>query len=84
MVLLDDNFADGRPWLVGLTRFVPQLEQNPSLEFSIYPLRANAPIFFEPGHEPKPDTPPAALQSVELVTQYTLRLKLEPLAAQKK
>jgi len=31
-----------------------------------------------------PAAPPAAIQSVELLTQYTLRLKLEPLAAQKK
>jgi hypothetical protein len=78
--LLDDNFADGRPWLVGLTRFAPQLTQSGGkLTLSIYPLRRDPPIFFEPGHEPKPDAPPAALQSVELLTQYTLKLKLVPL-----
>jgi hypothetical protein len=83
--LLDDNFADGRPWLVGLTRFTPQLTQSGGkLDLSIYPLRPNPPIFFEPGHEPKPDTPAAALQSVEMITQYTLRLKLVPTATQKK
>jgi len=82
--LLDDNFADGRPWVVGLDRFAPQLAQSGGkLDLSIYPLRKDAPIFFEPGHEPKPDAP-TAVQSVELLTQYTLRLKLEPLAAQKK
>ncbi|MGA1981379.1 MAG: beta-galactosidase [Acidobacteriaceae bacterium] len=75
--LLDDNFADNRPWLVGLSRFTPQLQANPTLQLSIYPLRANAPIFFEPGHEPKPDAP-TAVQSVELLTQYTLKLKLVP------
>jgi beta-galactosidase len=74
--LLDDNFADGRPWLVGLTRFTPQLQKDSNLQLSIYPLRPNPPIFFEPGHEPKPDA--ATLQSVELLTQYTLKLKLEP------
>jgi len=75
--LLDDNFADNRPWLVGLTRFAPQLTQSGGkLTLSIYPLRPNPPIFFEPGHEPKPDTPPASLQSVELLTQYTLKLKM--------
>ena len=74
--LLDDNFADGRPWLVGLARFAPQLTQTGGkLDFSIYPLRPNPPIFFEPGHEP---TPGATLQSVELLTQYTLKLKLIP------
>ena len=83
--LLDDNFSDGRPWLIGLDRFAPQITQSGGkLDFSIYPLRANAPIFFESGNEPKPGTPPAALQSVELLTQYTLRLKLEPPTPQKK
>jgi len=82
--LLDDNFADGRQWLIGLNRFASQLAQSGGkLDLFIYPLRKDAPIFFEPGHEPKPDAPPAALQSVELVTQYTLRLKLAPEATQK-
>jgi hypothetical protein len=76
--LLDDNFADGRPWLIGLSRFLPQLQQDPTLQLSIYPLRPNPPIFFEPGLEPKPNTPPASVISVELLTQYTLKLKLEP------
>jgi hypothetical protein len=79
--LLDDNFADGRPWLVGLTRFIPQLTNN-QLQLSIYPLRPNPPIFFEPGYEPKPDAP-TAIQSVELLTQYTLKLKLEPIPTRK-
>ena len=78
--LLDDNFADGRPWLVGLARFTPELSPDNQLTLSIYPLRDNPPIFFEPGSEPKPG---AALESVELLTQYTLKLKLEPLSQRK-
>ena len=82
--LLDDNFADGRPWLVGLTRFASQLAQsNGKLQLAIYPLRPNPPIFFEPGLEPKTNGPQASLESVELLTQYTLKLKLEPSAAKK-
>ena len=77
--LLTDDFYSGRPWLVGLTRFAPQLAQSGGkLTLSIYPLRPNPPIFFEPGLEPKADAPPASVSSVELVTQYTLRLKLVP------
>jgi hypothetical protein len=81
--LLDDNFADGRPWLVGLTRFDPQLtqasnESGAKVALSIYPLRANPPIFFEPGYQPRPDYPPATLDDVALITQYTLKLKLVP------
>jgi len=75
--LLDDNFADGRPWLVGLARFAPELQKN-ELQLSIYPLRKDAPIFFEPGLEPKVDGAQAvSLESVELVTQYSVRLRLE-------
>jgi hypothetical protein len=82
--LLDDNFPDNRPWLVGLTRFAPQLTQaGGKLTLSIYPLRPNPPIFFEPGHEPKPDAPPAAVQSIELLTQYTLKLKMVTLPPKK-
>jgi len=79
--LLDDNFADGRPWLVGLSRFAPQITKSGGkLDLSIYPLRPNPPIFFEPGHEPKLG---ASLESVQLLTQYTLKLKLEPTTARK-
>jgi hypothetical protein len=82
--LLDDNFADGRPWLVGLDRFTSQLGPNRELQLSIYPLRKDAPIFFEPGLEPNVDGAQAVgLQSVELLTQYTLKLKLVPRAEQK-
>lgn len=83
--LLTDNFADNRPWLVGLTRFAPQLTQDGGkLDLSIYPLRANPPIFFEPGYEPKIDGPQAvSLQSVELLTQYTLKLRMETRPPQK-
>jgi beta-galactosidase len=78
--LLDDNFYDGRPWLIGLTRFAPQLAQSGGkLDLSIYPLRPNPPIFFEPTYAPKDNGSQAvSLQSVELLTQYTLKLKLEP------
>jgi hypothetical protein len=82
--LLDDNFADGRPWLIGLDRFSSLLGPNRELKLSIYPLRKDAPIFFEPGLEPKVDGPQAvSLQSVELLTQYTLKLKLQPHTEQK-
>jgi beta-galactosidase len=86
--LLTDDFYAGHGWLVGLARFAPQLQKN-ELELSIYPLRKDAPIFFEPPRmdpallrevqfEPKVDgTQAVALESVELVTQYSLKLKVE-------
>ncbi len=74
-----------RPWpVVGLNPLLPpQLTFNHQLQLSIYPLRPNPPIFFEPGSEPKPDAP-TALQAVELLTQYTLKLKLRASTGKKK
>jgi hypothetical protein len=74
--LLTDDFYSGQPWLIGLDRFKPQIDAaGGKLQLSIYPLRPKPPIFFEPG---TPTRPGAHLDSVELVTQYSLRLKLMP------
>jgi beta-galactosidase len=77
--LLTDNFLTGQPWLIGLKRFAPELQSGHELQLSIYPLRQNAPIFFEPGYVQKFDgSQTANLLSVELLTQYSLKLKMEP------
>jgi hypothetical protein len=82
--LLADNFSDGREWLVGLERFESLLGPDRKLTISIYPLRKDAPIFFDTWLEPKFDAAHAAsLQSVELLTQYTIKLKLVPQPKQK-
>jgi beta-galactosidase len=81
--LLTDNFADGRPWLVGLSRFEGELKDKP-LTLSIYPLRRDAPIFFEPGYVPVVQGRQAdRLESVEMVTEYRVRVRLEVAAAEK-
>jgi hypothetical protein len=75
--LLTDDFSTGRPWLVGLARFRPLL-QGQTLRLAVYPLRKNAPIFFEPGLVPDVEGAQAVgLQSVELVTQYAVKMKME-------
>ncbi len=78
--LLDDNFSAGttlarRPLAFRAATRPSQQQSGAKLDLAIYPLRPNPPIFFEPGHEPKPDAPPV-VQQVELLTQYTLKLKL--------
>ncbi len=46
--LLDDDFYNGKPWLVGIRRFLAP--QGPStFELSILPLREDAPVYFELG-----------------------------------
>lgn len=44
--LLDDNFNNGLPWVIGLRRFNAKIQSGP-LELSILPLRRDAPIFLE-------------------------------------
>jgi hypothetical protein len=49
--LLDDNFYNGFPWMIGLSRFLS--DSVPwKLELSILPLRKDAPIFLEPRYRP--------------------------------
>jgi hypothetical protein len=74
--LLTDNFNDGRAWLVGLDRFLPELKDG-ALKLAIYPLRKDAPIFFEPKLEPDVPGPQSVrLDSVEMVEQYRVRMKM--------
>ena len=70
--------GDGRPWLVGLTRFPRRIAGKP-LDLSIYPLRKGAPVFFEPGLETKVTGASAdTLEGVDLVTEYRTKLRVEP------
>jgi hypothetical protein len=44
--LLDDDFYNGRPWLVGLSRFLAPHAAS-TFELSVLPLRKDAPVYFE-------------------------------------
>ncbi len=44
--LLDDNFSNGSPWMVGLKRYLTP-NQPSTFDLSILPLRKDAPIYFE-------------------------------------
>jgi hypothetical protein len=44
--LLDDDFFNGRPWEIGLKRFLPNAFGKP-LEVSILPLPRTAPIYLD-------------------------------------
>jgi hypothetical protein len=46
-VLVDDQFADGEPWLIGLHRFVRADGSWPVFELQIVPLDPDLPIFLE-------------------------------------
>jgi beta-galactosidase len=73
--LLDDNFYNGKPWMVGLKHFLPQ--QGPgTLQLSISPLRRDAPVYFELAHPPQfaPDGQVDKLDGIHLMPEYQLEI----------
>lgn len=46
-VLVDDQFADGEPWLIGLHRFLRADGTWPDFELRIVPANPGLPIFLE-------------------------------------
>jgi hypothetical protein len=44
--LLTDDFFSGRPWSIGLRRFLDP-QGAASLDLSVLPLRRDAPVYFE-------------------------------------
>ncbi len=76
--LLDDNFYNGLPWSVGLSRF---LEKNASTTFSlsILPLRKDAPIYLEKQFRPSFGSSQQMnqLKDIKLLPQYKLVLNTD-------
>ena len=71
--LLDDDFYNGKPWMVGLSRFLAP-NGSGSFELSILPLRKDAPVYFELP-EPLQFAPNGQidkLDSLRLVPEYQL------------
>jgi hypothetical protein len=73
--LLDDNFYNGLPWTIGLSRFL----SGPSpgkVELSILPLRKDAPIFLDPRYWPDfgRQQQIGKLVQMTLIPQYELRI----------
>jgi hypothetical protein len=74
--LLDDDFYNGRPWEIGLKRFLPE-SFGKKLEFSILPLPRSAPIYLDArAWEPiDPAGQTAKVLRVELLPEYEVVLK---------
>ncbi len=74
--LLTDNFYNGEPWRVGLSRFRGQVAKY-GLELQVLPLRRDAPIFLE---EPFRVAPAPGqlmeLNGISVVPQYRLTLNV--------
>ena len=74
--LLDDNFYNGRPWTVGLDRFLRKTGDKP-LELSILALRRDAPIYLEKSFQPSFDDKSQIidLKGITLIPQYRFRVQ---------
>jgi hypothetical protein len=73
--LLDDNFYNGLPWTVGLSRFLSGPGPG-KLQLSILPLRKDAPIFLEPRYRPDfgRQSQTDRLLRIQLIPQYELTI----------
>jgi beta-galactosidase len=76
--LLEDNFYNGLPWMIGLKRFGQTIEGR-KLELSILPLRKDAPIFLD--MHPRPsfvgNGQIGELESMKLIPQYKFQIQME-------
>jgi hypothetical protein len=73
--LLTDNFFNGVEWQIGMKRFLFSSASH-TFSLQVLPLSQKAPIFFEPGKQPKfgRDGQAGALYSVEALPEYEVDL----------
>jgi beta-galactosidase len=72
--LLTDNFYNGQPWSIGLSRFINT--ENNSFDLSILPLRKDAPVYFELSGQLEfaPGAQVDSLDDLRLIPEYQLIL----------
>jgi len=77
-LLLDDNFYNGKPWMIGLKRFLAP-DRPSTFELSILPLRKDAPVYFEFARAPQfnADGQIGKLDDIRLVPEYQLAIDAE-------
>ena len=75
--LLDDDLWNGKPWMVGLARFLAPHGQG-SFELSILPLRKDAPVYFELAQPPQfaANGQIGKLESLRLIPEYQLEIEI--------
>jgi hypothetical protein len=73
--LLDDDFYNGKPWTIGLKRFLAAQGAS-NFELNILPLRKDAPVYFETATPPEfgANGQAVSLDSVTLVPEYQLEI----------
>jgi hypothetical protein len=73
--LLTDNFFNGTGWQIGMKRFLSNSAPH-TFSLQVLPLSLKAPIFFEPGKQPKfgRDGQAGAIDAVEVLPEYQVEL----------
>ena len=73
--LLDDDFSKGKPWTIGLARFLAP-QGSSTFELSILPLRKDAPVYFELADPPSfaPNGQIGKLDDIRLIPEYQLQI----------
>jgi hypothetical protein len=73
--LLTDNFFNGAEWQIGMKRFLTGSGSH-AFSLQVLPLSQKAPIFFEPGKQPRfsRDGQAGTLDSVEALPEYQVDL----------
>jgi hypothetical protein len=73
--LLSDNYFNGTEWQIGMKRFLSSSASH-TFSLQVLPLSQKAPIFFEPGKQPKfgRDGQAGELYSVEALPEYEVDL----------
>jgi len=80
--LVDDNFYNGEPWVIGLKRFAARLDTP--LQLQVLPLRDDAPVYFDAGYKPEfSGKQVAAVASITAVPEYEVVISPQPKVAPK-
>jgi beta-galactosidase len=74
--LIADDFYSGRPWGIGLRRFLPQVLEA-GLTLKVLPLHPQAPIYIQPEFKADPST--ELIRSIRLVPEYRQTVDLSTL-----
>jgi beta-galactosidase len=74
--LIADDFYNGRPWEIGLRRFLPQVLED-GLTLKVLPLHPQAPIYIQPEFKADPST--ELIRNIRLVPEYRQTVDLSTL-----
>lgn len=77
--LLDDNFFNGQPWLIGLDRIAAN-RTIPPLDLLLLPIRADAPVYLPETARARIDKTgqTVSLDAVKAIPEYQLQISCKP------